>query len=318
MYYPQFPESNGWAITTYFLEEEYKKQFGEDHYAIDMAYQNKHFSGVRYIYAVADGVIAAVQKSDGKTANAIRIEHEDIIPDKLVNTRYYHLASIADGIKKGKKVKKGEIIGVEGKTGYATGSHLHFEFWICPKGYKFNYRDVAKYAVDPLKYLYLHEGQACVHDPLGLVQTLPEMETTKLPEGSTFECLKSNGLNYRTSPEIVSSNRCGLLPAGTYEAIETYVDSEYTWVHFIKDGKEYWATIYEGLSVLHLPMDKDEKIAYLEAENAKLKAEIESLTIEKDALDLECDRLNKECNDLSGENDDLIDKINRIRDITNE
>ena len=174
MNYAMFPESNGWAITTYFLDTEYEKEFGEKHYGIDMAYQRKHYSGVRYIYAIADGVISAVQKSNGKTANAIQIKHYDLIAGKMVITRYYHLASFADGIKKGKEVKKGDIIGVEGKTGYATGSHLHFEFWICPTDYKFNYREVAKYAVDPLDYLYLHDGQVCVHDPKGKVKTVPK------------------------------------------------------------------------------------------------------------------------------------------------
>lgn len=174
MNYSQFPEKAGWAITTYFLDAEYEKDFGEKHYGIDMAYQRKHYDGVRYIYAIADGVISAVQKSNGKTANAIQIKHYDIIAGKMVITRYYHLASFADGIKKGKEVKKGEIIGIEGKTGNATGSHLHFEFWICPTDYKFNYREVAKYAVDPLEYLYLHDGQICVHDPKGKVKTVPK------------------------------------------------------------------------------------------------------------------------------------------------
>ena len=44
------------------------------------------------------------------------------------STLYGHLSRFAKGLKRGKRVRRGEIIAYVGNTGWSTGPHLHYEF----------------------------------------------------------------------------------------------------------------------------------------------------------------------------------------------
>ena len=76
------------------------------------------------IKASGDGIVifAGWMKGYG---NVVKIQH----PQNIV-TVYAHANSINTGIIKGKRVKQGDIIAKVGKTGWATGTHLHYEFQI--------------------------------------------------------------------------------------------------------------------------------------------------------------------------------------------
>ncbi|MGE0579891.1 MAG: M23 family metallopeptidase [Reyranella sp.] len=73
------------------------------------------------IHAAADGVVAGAAPN-GPYGNWVRLEHAG----GLV-TVYGHLRDFADGIRPGRKVVRGDIIGLVGSTGHSTGAHLHFE-----------------------------------------------------------------------------------------------------------------------------------------------------------------------------------------------
>jgi len=58
----------------------------------------------------------------GGGGNCVKIKH-----NSTYETIYAHLKAFAKGIKEGRKVKQGQIIGYVGSTGLSTGPHLHYE-----------------------------------------------------------------------------------------------------------------------------------------------------------------------------------------------
>ena len=73
------------------------------------------------IMASGDGKIIRARWCGGG-GNCIKIKH-----NSTYSTVYAHLKSFARGIKEGKKVTQGQIIGYVGSTGMSTGPHLHYE-----------------------------------------------------------------------------------------------------------------------------------------------------------------------------------------------
>ena len=89
------------------------------------------------VLAAADGVVAKVTR-DRYLGRVIRIDHKA----SQMETVYGHLNKYAKGIRRGKVVKRGDIIGYVGNTGVSTGPHLHYgvyhakkKSWKNPKNY---------------------------------------------------------------------------------------------------------------------------------------------------------------------------------------
>lgn len=89
------------------------------------------------VVATADGVVVET-KNDRIGGKTILISHGGGI-----STLFYHLDKIL--VRPGQKVKRGEIIGLVGKTGKALGPHLHYEVQVNGK------------SVNPLLYILEEE-----------------------------------------------------------------------------------------------------------------------------------------------------------------
>ncbi len=73
------------------------------------------------IKAAGDGVVERANRY-GSFGNYIRIRHAN-----GYKTAYAHLNGFARGLRAGKRVRQGDIIGYVGTTGRSTGPHLHYE-----------------------------------------------------------------------------------------------------------------------------------------------------------------------------------------------
>ena len=128
------------AITTYF-----KKGV---HNGLDLGWNSKHGGKNQPIYAAGDGKVVSTKDNDktGKSwGNYVKIKHESGI-----YTLYAHLKN-GIKVKKGQKVKMGDLLGHMGNTGKAAGNHLHYEYY---KG-----GASTSYRVDPEKYTYVYSDQ---------------------------------------------------------------------------------------------------------------------------------------------------------------
>ncbi len=95
------------------------------------------------VHAIGDGVVIKAQYSGG-AGNYVKIKHNSVY-----TTGYMHLSKYGKGIKAGKFVKQGDIIGYVGSTGLSTGPHLDFRVW--KNGTNINPLKLEAPPVEPIK-----------------------------------------------------------------------------------------------------------------------------------------------------------------------
>jgi len=121
------------------------------HYGIDFT-----ASTGTEIYSTGDGVVEKIESSRRGYGNSIIINH-----GYGMKTLYAHMDRF--NVKKGQKVKRGEVIGFVGNTGLSTAPHLHYEVLhnnerVNPINYFFNDLTAAEY--DLMIELSMRPGQS--------------------------------------------------------------------------------------------------------------------------------------------------------------
>ena len=79
------------------------------------------------IMASGSGIVTRARWCGGG-GNCVKIKH-----NSTYETVYAHMKNFAKGIREGKRVRQGQIIGYVGSTGLSTGPHLHYEVHVNKK-----------------------------------------------------------------------------------------------------------------------------------------------------------------------------------------
>jgi murein DD-endopeptidase MepM/ murein hydrolase activator NlpD len=94
------------------------------------------------VMTTADGVVVSAGYHGGE-GNCVRIRH-----GSRLETSYLHLSRFAKGIRPGKQVLQGDVIGYVGMTGLATGPHLDYR--VMQDGQWLNPLKLRSITADPL------------------------------------------------------------------------------------------------------------------------------------------------------------------------
>jgi len=122
----------------------YRQVFGYPHNGVDFA-----MPVGKDILAVDKGIVSFADDIPDADGCGVIITHS------WGRSLYWHLSDITANF--GRRVEQGEVLGQSGKTGFATGPHLHFAMKINGQGHP-----AMKYWVDPLLLLPPLETPAVV------------------------------------------------------------------------------------------------------------------------------------------------------------
>lgn len=132
------PVADGWL----------SQKFSASHKGIDIGWHDIEHCDVR---AWNDGVVFAYG-ADAAKAWFIVLKH-----DNGQLSGYWHLDK-CPVLHNGDKVKKGQKIGIRGKSGKASGTHLHFLLTDAYNPVHYSYVTMINHTIDPLPWLYKLES----------------------------------------------------------------------------------------------------------------------------------------------------------------
>lgn len=129
------------------------------------------------VRSVGDGVVL-VASYDRSNGNWVKIRH-----NSTYTTGYLHLSRFAQGIRRGKQVKQGDIIGYVGSTGLSTGPHLHYHFW--KHGQPIDSRSVDLPPSEPVYPQYRSEFKSLVAELKPALEWTPRSPLLATGDGTT-------------------------------------------------------------------------------------------------------------------------------------
>ena len=263
------------------------------------------------IYATNDGVVMDIGKNSS-AGNYVWIKHEFANNDMW--SRYLHIKDGGVKVKIGQKVTRGQEIAIMGNTGNSTGTHLHFETWVVPKGWKFNFNDRAKYSEPSTDNAFAFDDQYIGTSSNNKVITRVIGTSKQVKRDTSKNQIEVVGefLRARTGAGT-NQTILGYIDFGIYDYTETKISNNYTWYNLgfcwiagtKEDTKIYPKENHED--------DKDKKIAELEEQVKKLDTELLAQKKLVEEQKQEIDQLNEKLSNYSNLKEYNADKTEYIK-----
>ena len=146
-------------------------------------------------------------------------------------------------VKNGQTVKKGQVIGFMGNSGYSNGQHLHFEL---RRG-----ANAKGNSMDPLNYLFVEDRTIYVnpnsleYDRIRYRDISPVLPVSRNTAVDQIE-VALQFLNCRNKP-TVKADRLGFLAEGYYNVYDTADSEGYTWYNI---GADRWCAGVDKVTFL--------------------------------------------------------------------
>lgn len=263
------------------------------------------------IYAMNDGIVMDIGKNSS-AGNYIWIKHEFANNDMW--SRYLHIKDGGVKVKVGQKVTRGQEVAIMGNTGESTGTHLHFETWVVPKGWKFNFNDRAKYSEPSTDNAFAFDDQYIGTSSNNKVITRVIGTSKQVKRDTAKNQIEVVGefLRARTGAGT-NQTILGYIDFGIYDYIETKTANNYTWYNL---GFCWIAGTKEDTKIYpkeNPEDDKDKKIAELEEQVKKLDTELlaQKTLVEKQKEEI--DQLNEKLSNYANLKEHNVDKTEYIK-----
>lgn len=222
--------------------------YWSQHLGVDFGWNDGAYCN-QPIVAIEDGVVVGCVDGYGNTYPNQRIYGNYVNIDHGGGwySMYGHLLKDSVRVKEGQTIKKGEIIGQMGNSGYSNGQHLHFEL---RKG-----RNGKAYSIDPIDYLFVEDKSIYVNPASLEYNQIKYRETSPVTPTDKNDLVDQiyvglQFLNCRSKPSL-KAERLGFLAEGYYNVLEITESDGYTWY---KIGTDRWCaqvdnvTFYKGSS----------------------------------------------------------------------
>lgn len=263
------------------------------------------------IYSINDGTVMEINKNSS-AGNYIWIKHEFANNDMW--SRYLHIKDGTTKVKVGQKVTRGQEIANMGNTGNSTGTHLHLETWVVPKGWKFNFNDRAKYSEPSTDNAFAFDDQVIGTSTNNKVITRVIGTSKQAKRDTTKNQIEVVGefLRARTGAGT-NQTILGYIDFGIYDYIETKTSNNYTWYNL---GFCWIAGTKEDTKIYpkeNPEDDKDKKIAELEEQVKKLDTELLAQKTFVEKQKEEIDQLNEKLSNYVNLKEHKVDKTEYIK-----